>query len=306
MPGRSRRLRSPGARRPALFWAAILLALAVGIALGGGVLSRFTADGDVRDLRTQVQDLERRNEALDARTRAGDAFADAAAPGTLGRSLTGFPVLLVVAPGADGGDISQISRRVTQGGGTVAGTVRLTEALYADDQSERLRGTVDNAAPVGVTLDAGQVDPRARAGDLIGSILLGKGSAPAVSQGGTDALVTLRQAGYLAFDGPTVPSARAAIVVTGGAVPGEHAGQGQGIGRLAAGLSRHGDGSVLVGRTGSATGSGPIVVVRQDQDLSARLATVDDADTTVGQVSTALALIQATRGEVRAYGTGVR
>ncbi|MDP0397148.1 copper transporter [Tsukamurella strandjordii] len=306
MPGRSRRLRTPGARRPALFWASVLIAFAVGIALGGGVLSRFTADGDIRDLRSQVQDLEQRNDTLDARARAGDGFADAAAPGALGRSLAGFPVLLVVAPDADGGDITQINRRVTQAGGTVAGTVRLTDALYADDQSERLRGTVDNAAPVGVTLDAGQVDPRARAGDLIGSVLLGKGTAPAVSQGGTDALVTLRQAGFLAFDGPTVPGARAAIVVTGGAVAADHAAQGQGIGRLAAGLSRHGDGSVLVGRTGSASGSGPIVVVRQDQALAARLATVDDVDTTVGQVSTALALSQATRGEVRAYGAGVR
>ena len=39
-----------------------------------------------------------------------------------------------------------------------------------------------------------------------------------------------------------IGGARAAVVVTGGTVPGERAGEGQGIGRLAAALSRHGDG----------------------------------------------------------------
>ncbi len=306
MPGPSRRLRSPGARRPALFWAAVLLAFAVGVALGGGVLSRFTADGDLKDLRGQVQQLKESNAALSDRVRAADAFADTAAPSTLGRSLDGVPVLLVTAPSADRGDVEQIGRRITQAGGDVAGTLGLTDALYAEDQAERLRGIVENAAPAGVRLDTALVDPRARAGDLLGAVLLGKGTAPAPSNGRTDALAALKQAGFIDFSGPTVPGARAVVVVTGGTVPGARAGEGQGIGRLAAALSRHGDGALLAGRTGSAQGAGPIVVVRQDRGLSERLATVDDADTVVGQVASALALANATRGEVRAYGSGVR
>ncbi|BDH57715.1 copper transporter [Tsukamurella sp. PLM1] len=306
MPGPTRRLRSSGARRPALFWAAILLAFAVGVALGGGVLARFTTDGDLKDLRAQVEELERANHGLTDRARAADAFADAAAPSTLGRGLAGIPVLLVAAPGADRADVAQIARRVTQAGGTVAGNLTLTAALYADDQSERLRGVVDNAAPTDVAIDAALVDPRARAGDLLGNILLAEDAVEPPSNGRTDALAALRQAGFLTFDGPTVPGARAAVLVTGGTVPGAQAAQGQGIGRLAAGLSRHGAGVVLAGRTGSAQGAGPIVVVRQDRALAPRLATVDDADTVVGQVSVALGLVQATRGDVRAYGTGAR
>ncbi|MFD9829586.1 copper transporter [Tsukamurella tyrosinosolvens] len=306
MPGPSRRLRSSGARRPALFWAAVLLAFAVGVALGGGVLARFTTDGDLKDLRTKVDQLEESNAALTDRARAADAFADAAAPSTLGRSLASVPVLVVVAPSADRGDVAQISRRLTQGGGTVVGTLTLTADLYAEDKAERLRGVVDNAVPNGVTLDAALVDPRARAGDLLGAVLLSEGAAKAPSTGRTDALAALKQAGFVDFSGPTVPGARAAVIVTGGTVPGERAGEGQGIGRLAAALSRHGDGAVLAGRTGSSQGAGPIVVVRQDKALAPELATVDDADTVVGQVSTALALAQATRDDVRAYGTGVR
>ncbi|TWS18330.1 copper transporter [Tsukamurella asaccharolytica] len=306
MLGRSRRLRSPGARRPALVWAAVLLAFAVGVALGGGVLARFTTDSDLKNLRTKVDQLEQSNAALTDRARAADAYAGAAAPSTLGRSLAGVPVLLFVAPSADRGDVQRISDRLTQGGGTVAGTVTLTADLYAEDKSERLRGVVDNAVPSGVSLDDALVDPRARAGDLLGAVLLAKGAAAAPSTGRTDALAALKQAGFVDFSGPTVPGARAAVIVTGGTVPGERAGEGQGIGRLAAALSRHGDGAVLAGRSGSSQGAGPIVVVRQDSGLSAALATVDDADTVVGQVSTALALAQATRGDVRAYGTGVR
>lgn len=306
MPGPSRRLRSSGARRPALVWAAVLLAFAVGVALGGGVLARFTTDGDLKDLRAQVDQLEGANGALTDRARAADAFADAAAPSTLGRTLAGIPVLMVVAPSADRGDVGQIGRRVTQGGGTVSGTLTLTDDLYAEDKAERLRGVVDNAVPNGVTLDASLVDPRARAGDLLGAVLLSEGAVKPPSNGRTDALAALKQAGFVDFSGPTVPGARAAVIVTGGTVPGERAGEGQGIGRLAAALSRHGDGSVLAGRTGSSQGAGPIVVVRQDKGLATGLATVDDADTAVGQVSAALALAQATRGDVRAYGSGVR
>lgn len=306
MPGRARRLRTPGRRRPALFWAAILLALAVGLALGGGVIARFTADRDVKDLRGQVEQLEGRTAALDARAKAADSFADAAAPTTLGNSLSGYPVLLVLSPTADGSDVAQISRRITQAGGTVAGRVSLTPALYDESQSERLRGVVDNAAPSGTTIDAALVDPRARTGDLLGTILLSERAVKPESSGRADALAALQQAGFLSFDGDSVPGARAAVVVTGGAVPEDQAAQGQAIGRLAAGLSAHGDGTVLAARSGSATGAGPIVVVRQDTALTARLATVDDADTTVGQVSTALALIEATRGRVHAYGSGIR
>ncbi|WP_082789375.1 copper transporter [Tsukamurella pseudospumae] len=306
MPGPSRRLRSPGARRPALVWAAVLLAFAVGVALGGGVLARFTTDGDLKDLRAQVEGLERQNTELTDRARAADSFADAAAPSALGRGLNGIPVLLVTAPAADAGDLAQITRRITQAGGTVAGTLKLTDDLYAEDKAERLRGVVDNAAPNGVTVDASLVDPRARAGDLLGAVLLSQGSVRPPSNGRADALAALKQAGFVDFSGPTVPGARAVVIVTGGTVPGDRAGQGQGIGRLAAGLSRHGDGAVLAGRTGSSQGAGPIVVVRQDKELSSRLATVDDADTVVGQVSTVLALVQATRGDVRAYGSGVR
>ncbi len=284
----------------------MLLAFAVGVALGGGVLSRFTADGDLKDLRAQVERLEHDNAQLSDRARAADAFADASAPSTLGRSLAGVPVLMVIAPSADRGDIAQITRRVTQGGGTVAGTLTLTDAVYAEDKAERLRGVVDNAVPNGVALDAALVDPRARAGDLLGEVLLAKGAAAPPSNGRTDALAALKQAGFVDFAGPTVPGARAAVVVTGGTVPSDRAGEGQGIGRFAAGLSRHGDGAVLAGRTGSSQGAGPIVVVRQDKALGERLATVDDADTVVGQVSAALALAQATRGDVRAYGSGVR
>lgn len=306
MPGRSRRLRTPGARRPALFWAAVLLAFAVGVALGGGVLSRFTTDGDVKDLRAQVEGLERDNAALTDRARAADGFADAAAPSTLGRGLAGIPVLMVVAPSADRGDVAQVSRRVTQGGGTVAGTLTLSADLYAEDKAERLRGVVENAVPNGVRLDDSLVDPRARAGDLLGAVLLSKNAVEPPSNGRTDALAALKQADFVDFSGPTVPGARAAVIVTGGTVPGDRAGEGQGIGRLAAALSRHGDGTVLAGRAGSSQGAGPIVVVRQDGALRADLATVDDVDTVVGQVSTAHALAQATRGDARAYGSGVR
>ncbi len=290
-------------RRPAaLFWAAVLIALAVGLALGGGLLSRFTGDGGVtRNLQAQVDALKATDQTLKARAKAGDDFADDVSGRLLANGLQSSPVVVLVAPGADSGDVDGVTTYIKASGGTIAGTLTLTPALYADGQSDRLRGIVDHSVPAGVTLDSSSVDPAARAGDLLGAVLLG---GPVSSGGRIDALAALRDGGFVQYTGATVAAGRVAVVVTGGSVANGDAGQGQAIGRLAAALSRHGQGAVLAGRTGSASGAGALVVVRNDAGLHRSLTTVDDVDTAVGRVTTVLALGEATRGRFGAYGMG--
>ncbi|GAA4392907.1 copper transporter [Tsukamurella soli] len=307
-PGSRRRA---DARRPALFWAAVLVALAVGLALGGGVLARYTGDGGVtRDLRAQVADLKADNQDLTARADAGEGFADTVAGRLFADGLSDSPVVVIAAPGADPADVSAITTYVERSGGTVTGTLTLTPTLYADGQAARLGGIVDQSVPAGVTLDPTVADPAARAGDLLGAILLSRGPtsdpAPAAPSGPdrANALAALRDGGFVTFDGGDPAPARVAVVVTGASVATSAAGQGQAVGRLAAALSKHGQGAVLAGRTGSAAGAGPVVVVRHDDTLHAKLSTVDDVGTAVGRVTAVLALGEAAHGRFGAYGTG--
>ncbi|MDF0532232.1 copper transporter [Tsukamurella sp. 8F] len=300
MPG----LKRPSARRPALFWAALLVALAVGLALGGGVLSRFTGDGGVTSsLHDQVDRLEAENSALKSRAAAGDGYAEATSAALLAGRLKGVPVVVVRAADADSGDVTAVSDRIKQAGGDVTGTLTLTRTLYADGQAERLRGVADQVAPEGTTLKG--ADPAARAGDLLGALLLAKQGAQAPSAGERrDALAALRDGGFVTYDGDNVAPGRIAVVVSGGGVDAAGGSEGQAVGRLASAISAHGAGAVLAGRTGSADGGGPIPVVRGDGALTRSLSTVDDVDTAVGRVATALALASAADGRYGAYGTG--
>jgi hypothetical protein len=295
------RLTRPGARRPALFWAAVLIALAVGMVLGAGVLGRYFGDSTNTQLRGQVADLSTQREVLARRSADADAFATEVAPALLRAGLGGKGVLVVAAPDADPADVRAVASTISSAGGVVTGTVDLKSAIYDPGQTERLRGVVTGAAPSGVALDAALVDPAARAGDLLGAVLLTTGgSAPVV--GAADVLASLRQGGFLQTNGDTT-TAQTAVVVTGGRVADPDAAQGQAVGRLAAGLALHGAGAVLAGRTGSADGAGPIVVVRKDPQLSRRLATVSVVDTATGQAWTGWALVQALAGRYPGYGS---
>jgi hypothetical protein len=60
--------------------------------------------------------------------------------------------------------------------------------------------------------------------------------------------------------------------------------------RFAAGLAQHGAGTVLVGRDGSASGTGSVAVTRSDAALSAGVSTVDDVDAESGRLTAVLAV----------------
>lgn len=303
MPGLTR----PGARRPALFWAAILIALAVGMVFGAGVLGRWLGDSTETDLRAQVTQLQKRGAVAEARADTGDRFATEIAPALLGDGLHGRSILMVTTPDAQPDDVRGVRAQIAAAGGTIAGTLALAPAIYDSGQVEKLRGLVDNAAPAGLRLDTALVNPAARAGDLLGAMLLTPSAGARPPAGGGDVLAALRQGGFLADPAdpadPAVPVAQSALVVTGGAVDVADGAQGQAVGRLAASLSRHGTGAVLAARTGAGAGAGALVVVREDPALTRRLSTVSGLDTPVGRVETAWALVRAQQDRFAAYGS---
>ncbi len=118
-------------------------------------------------------------------------------------------------------------------------------------------------------------------------------------------LAALRDTGFLTYDDPHIGAANTALIVTGGGLGEDGGNRGSTMARFAAGLAPHGTGTVLAGRSGSASGTGPVAVTRSDAGLTAMVSTVDDADSSAGQITAVLALGDlVSGGKPGKYGTG--
>ena len=110
----------------------VFLALAIGIALGGGPLKGEVDNSLVKELaaRKKIQ-TEQRHEIR--RLRASGAFADgyakATAPTVLAGRLRGVPVAVVSMPGANRATVSYLQDLVSTSGGKLVGRYRVGDKL---------------------------------------------------------------------------------------------------------------------------------------------------------------------------------
>jgi hypothetical protein len=147
--------------------------------------------------------------------------------------------------------------------------------------------------PAGAQLSTTSVDQGSQAGDLLGIALLSNRdpAAPVVNDAQRDTVLTaLRDTGFLTYGTDPVAVANTALIVTGGPLADDAGNRGSTVARFAAGLAEHGQGTVLVGRDGSASGTGSVAVTRSDAALAATVSTVDDVDAESGRITSVLAL----------------
>jgi outer membrane murein-binding lipoprotein Lpp len=298
-------------RTHAISLAAVFLALAIGVALGSGLLSNTVLSGlqdDKQDLQNQINVLTEEKNALNQRLSAAEEFDAQIAPRVLRDTLGGKSVVLFRTPDASDDDIDALTRSVGQAGGTVGGTVTLTQEFVDANSAEKLLSVVNSPiVPAGKQLSTAAVDQGSQAGDLLGiALLLNKDpTAPVVSDAERDTVLTaLRDTGFLTFGTDPVGAANTALIVTGGALGDDAGNRGATVARFAAGLARHG-GTVLVGRDGSASGTGAVAVTRSDPALAGAVSTVDDVDTESGRITSVLALADLIAGaRPGQYGVG--
>ncbi|NLG54519.1 MAG: copper transporter [Rhodococcus sp.] len=299
-------------RQHAVSIAAIFLALAVGIALGSGVLSPGVVSGlrsDKSDLEQSLEQANQQINALEMQLNAADSFSAAVADRTLRDALPGTTVLIVTTPDADPGDVDAVHRVLGQSGAAVTGNLTLTDTFVDASGGDRLRTVVNNVIPAGVTLQTGAVDQGSLAGDLLGAVLLinpESGHAWGTDAERELALETLRGGGFVTYDAPPAP-AQLAVVLTGdqngdGEVLSGN--RGAVVARFASGLDGRGSGVVLAGRPGSANGNGAVAVTRSDSALTARVSTVDDVHRESGRLTVPMALSEQLGGGSGRYGTG--
>jgi outer membrane murein-binding lipoprotein Lpp len=288
--------------------AACFLALAVGVVLGSTALNGSLLSGlsdQKNDLGTQVSDLQAQRNALNARLNDADAFAGSVGPKIVAGLLDKRSVVLVTTPDAKPTDRDALTKLIGQAGATVTGEVELTDAFSDPTKSDQLRQVVTRLQPAGATFPTAG-DPGTLAGALLGSVLL-LDKASAKPQSTPDELAAalggLADGGFIK-QASAVKPAQLAIVLSGAELTGDGAGdKASTLARFATQLDRAGAGTVLAGDPGSATGTGPIGVVRADTSATSILSTVDDVDTSAGRITTLLALREQLDGAAGRYGT---
>ncbi|WP_445170341.1 copper transporter [Mycolicibacterium sp. Dal123E01] len=284
-------------RQHAISLAAVFLALAVGVFLGSGVLSDTLLSGlrtEKQDLNKQITALTDQRNAVNEKLAAANDFDTQMSSRMVRDAMAGKSVVLIRTPDADDDDVAGMSRLVGQAGGSVTGTIALTQQFVDANAAEKLRSVVTSSiVPAGAQLSTTMVDQGSQAGDLLGIALL-IDRDPAVrpaddAQRGT-VLATLRDTGFLTYQGDQFGAANTAVVVTGGGLGDDAGNKGSTVARFAAGMAPHGTGTVLAGRDGSASGTAAVAVARSDAGMAAAVSTVDDIGAESGRITTVLAL----------------
>lgn len=300
-------------RQHALSLAAVFLALAVGVVLGSGFLSDTLLSSlrdEKRDLYTQISGLNDQKNVMNEKLAAANNFDNQLAGRIVHDALGGKSVVVFRTPDAKDDDVAAVSKFIGQAGGTVTGTVSLTQEFVDANSAEKLRTVVNSSIlPAGQQLSTKLVDQGSQAGDLLGIALLvnANPSVPPVDEQQRDTvLASLRDTGFITYQpADRLGAANAALVVTGGGLPQDAGNQGVSVARFSAALAPHGSGTLLAGRDGSATGGAAVAVTRADTGMSSAISTVDDVDAAPGRITAVLGLHDLINGgHVGQYGTG--
>ncbi|PWW59372.1 copper transporter [Actinokineospora spheciospongiae] len=289
--------------------AAVFLALAVGVVLGSTTLSRTLLSGlntENNDLGGEVSRLEEQRNALGARLDDADSFAATVGPLAVRGALDQRTVVIVTTADARPGDRDSLKGLLTAAGAAVTGELQLTDAFADQARADELTDIVTRLLPAGVQLPTA-TDPGTLAGGLLGPLLLISKATnqPQVSAPeSAAALAGLTDGGFVKAS-PDLRPAQLAVVLTGGKVSGDGAGdRAATVARFATQVDRSGAGAVLAGAAGSAEGTGAVGVVRADTAATTILSTVDNADTPAGRAVVVLALAEQLAEKAGRYGTG--
>lgn len=288
----------------------VFLALAVGVALGGGPLKGEVDNTLVEQVqadRRAKAELRAQIAALGAGNSFTDEFAVAAAPELVGGSLDGRAVTVLVLPGAEEDVIGSMSELVETAGGTVAGVIRAGEGLVdvgnkqlVDELgSQLLEGVNDMTVPddAGTYERLGAILARAVATDEDGgapvddaanSILSGLSTADLMSPAGD-----LNRRGSL-------------VLVVSGSGP-EDSGRREGtaavVTAMVDAMDDATDGVVVTGPVGAAREGGVVEAVRREVVTARAVSTVDTVGRAAARVVAVMALAEQAEGEAGHYGS---
>lgn len=279
---------------------AVFLALAVGIALGGGPLADDDDDGDDQPAATTT---EKAAPVPDDGSEFADAFAREGAGRLYAGGLNGHAAAILTMPGAETAQVKELQAQIISAGGAITGTFAVGDKLV--DVAEN-----SLVASIGDQLIAQLVDPRVeltaptyeRMGDLLGiAMATTQGSSVRADLAAVSVRETLAGAELLTSPADVRNAPLVLIVLP----PGEEGAESSLSTRtilsgLASGIAHNAAGVIVVGDEDSADG-GELAALRESE-LIGPISTVDGIETTIGQVTAVLAMGAVFLGTTGSYG----
>jgi hypothetical protein len=296
---------------------AVFLALAIGIVLGSTELQGTTIDAlrlSSNQLNKELSASNNQRDTFEQQVGADQQFLTTAEPRLLASELPDDRIVLVTEPGASSAVIAGIKQAAAWAGATVTGEVAL-QPLFNDlsgANESSLYGINNTVASTDqatlATPSSQQTANQQQAAQLIGTAILATTTA-GETQGisASDAQTLLEayvQGGYLTLSGAPADRATLAVIVTPATAPSD--GQNDPASQVLLAVTQEfataSAATVVAGSTaGSASGSA--ISVLRSSSVSSVVSSVDNADTTIGQISTMWALAQQLRGgKANSYG----
>jgi len=286
----------------------VFLALALGLFIGstslrgpvGSIITNQTEQvvGKNKQLRAEIGALQ--NDVRDEQN-----FETSAEPYIVGNALAGQSVVVVSAPGVDGGARSDIVKSLTSAGATVTGDVRLQDALLDPEQRTFLDTLSARLNVPGHTVSSGTGPQRAMT--LLADVLgIRPQSDPVPAAAAARVLSGFADGNLLTVNGGPAHGAALAVLIAppppaATADPKLVQAQDALLLDLARALDRSAVGAVIAGPVAAAD-SGLLQAARSDKALTADVSTVDGVDAPRGVIATVLALAEQAKGGVGSYG----
>jgi hypothetical protein len=287
----------------------VFLALAIGVALGGGPLKGEVDNTLVQQVHNDRK-VKKNLQATISGLRSGNGFTDSfardAAPSLLGGSLRGRAVTVVVFPTAQTSDVKGVTDLIGVAGGSVAATLRAGDPLVdpgekelVDELGSQLEGQVPG---LDVPSDASAYE---RMGDLVARAFGTTQDAGAAPDKVTSTILAgLTTAKLLSVDGKVDRRGSLVIFVTGAGSGSDSDKQGAAtiISTMAAAVDAGTDGVVVAGPVASARAGGAVKAIRDDVAASRDVSTVDSLGRAAGQVVSVMALAGQAANQTGQYG----
>jgi len=283
---------------------AVFLALAIGIVLGSTELQGHTIDAlnaASNQLHSELNAAQAQRDAYQNQASTSETFLQTNEPRLLGGLLTGDKLVIVTEPGAQSSVVQGITKAAATAGATVTGQVALQPKFYdVSGATQSSLSSINNsiAGPDGILLDAPanpQTAYQQQAAQLIAAAIVETtgNAAGALPTASAQALLSsYAQAGYLTVTGTVTDHATLAVIVTPQSAPSDGANDPANQVLLAI-AQEFATASAVTLAAGSTTGSaqaGSAMAVLRSSSVSSSVSSVDNADTTLGQITVVQAI----------------
>jgi hypothetical protein len=296
---------------------AVFLALAIGIVLGATELQGTTLDalrGQTSSLKNQLANAQAAERSAATAAGAGDTFLGTAESKLVSGYLPGDRLVVVTEPGASSSVVGGITKAAVAAGATVTGTVALQPKFNdLSGATESSLSAVNEELAQADTVTLNPASP-AKTGDqqqaaqLIATAVLDKTAAATGGLTSAQAQTILQSYasdGFLTVSGTVTDRATLAVLVTpdtastlGSADPVNEV-----LLAVTGELAARGAATVVAGSVAGSAASGSAIQVLRGSSVASAASTVDNADTTLGQISSVWALSgQLAGGKPGSYG----